>query len=215
MLNFLENHDEQRIASDFFAGDARPGIPGMMVASLMNSNPVMIYNGQELGERGMDREGYSGKDGRTTIFDYWSMKSVRNWLMGKLSGEQQSLRAAYGKLLNIARTEPAIVQGAFYDLMYANTDNPRFNPNRHYAFLRKYEKDLILVVVNFDDTGQTVHLSIPEKAFADLGIGDNQVAQLTDLWTGDTGISTLTAAYPYQINLPPYAGRLLKFSYCL
>jgi predicted acylesterase/phospholipase RssA/glycosidase len=215
MLNFLENHDEQRIASDFFAGNARPGIPGMMVAALMNSNPVMIYNGQELGEQGMDKEGYSGKDGRTTIFDYWSMKSVRNWLGGKLSNEQQSLRATYSKLLNIARTEPAIVQGAFYDLMYVNTNNPCFNPNRQYAFLRKYEKDLILVVVNFDDTGQTVQLSIPEKVFVDLEIVDNQVAELTDLWTGDTSISTLTAVYPYQIDLPPYAGRLLKFSYCL
>lgn len=79
MLNFLENHDEQRVASDFFAGDARPGIPGMIVSAAMNTNPVMIYSGQELGERGMDAEGFSGRDGRTTIFDYWSVESLRNW----------------------------------------------------------------------------------------------------------------------------------------
>ena len=61
MLNFLENHDEQRIASYFFAGDPRPGIPGMIVSAMMNTNPVMIYSGQELGEPGMDDEGFSGR----------------------------------------------------------------------------------------------------------------------------------------------------------
>ncbi|MDR1644749.1 MAG: alpha-amylase [Tannerellaceae bacterium] len=216
MLNFLENHDEQRIASDFFAGDARPGLPGMMVAALINANPVMVYNGQELGEQGMDEEGYSGRDGRTTIFDYWSMESLRNWLLGKpLSAEQQALRNAYAQLLNIAQTEPAITQGAFHDLMYANTSNPHFNPDRQYAFLRKYGKDLILVVVNFDNTEQTVWLSIPTKAFVALEINDNQAAECTDLWTGKTQIRTLTAACPYPLTLPASSGRILRFSYNL
>jgi predicted acylesterase/phospholipase RssA/glycosidase len=216
MLNFLENHDEQRIASDFFAGDARPGIPGMIVAATMNTNPVMVYNGQELGERGMDEEGFSGRDGRTSIFDYWSMESVRNWLNGKsLTSEQKSLRATYCKLLNIALTEPAITRGVFHDLMYANTANPRFNPDRQYAFLRKYEKEVILVVVNFDGEERDVHVYVPTKAFGALEITDNQAAERTDLWTGETGIGTLTAAYPYPVNLPPYSGRLLKFRYGL
>ena len=70
MLNFLENHDEQRIASDFFAGDARKALPALVVSACMNTNPMMVYFGQELGERGMDCEGFSGQDGRTTIFDY-------------------------------------------------------------------------------------------------------------------------------------------------
>jgi predicted acylesterase/phospholipase RssA/glycosidase len=216
MLNFLENHDEQRIASDFFAGNARHGIPGMIVAATMNVNPLMIYNGQELGERGMDEEGYSGKDGRTSIFDYWSMKILRNWLSGKpLSSEALYLHETYTKLLNIALTEPAITQGVFHDLMYANADGSRFNPSRQYAFLRKYKEDVILVAVNFDDTRQTVEISIPTKAFGALEISDNQAAELTDLWTGETNVSTLTAAYPYQLILPPHSGRLLRFRYTL
>jgi predicted acylesterase/phospholipase RssA/glycosidase len=216
MFNFLENHDEQRIASDFFAADARAGIPGMFVAALINTNPVMIYNGQELGERGMDDEGFSGRDGRTTIFDYWSMESVRNWLAGKpLTAERQSLRETYAKLLRIAHTEPAVTQGEFHDLMYANASNPRFNPARQYAFLRKYDKDLLLIVVNFDDAEQDVQVSIPTKAFVALGINDNQASALTDLWTGETSIGALTAAYPYQLTLPPYSGRLLRFRYTL
>lgn len=78
MLYFLENHDEQRIGSDFFAGDYRKALPALAIEVLMNTNPVMIYAGQEICELGMDSEGYSGRDGRTTIFDYWLPDTLRN-----------------------------------------------------------------------------------------------------------------------------------------
>ena len=219
MLNFLENHDEQRVASDFFAGDARPGIPGMIVSAAMNTNPVMIYSGQELGERGMDAEGISGRDGRTTIFDYWSVESLRNWNNNglfdgaKLTPAERSLREMYAKLLNVVRSEPVIVEGAFYDLMYANSGNPYFNPNRQYAFLRKWKNEVLLVVVNFDRADQCVWVNIPVEAFKALDFEDNKPAELTDLLTGETTISTLTDAYPYQVKLPAYSGKMLKFSF--
>ena len=219
MLNFLENHDEQRVASDFFAGDARPGIPGMIVSAAMNTNPVMIYSGQELGERGMDAEGFSGRDGRTTIFDYWSVESLRNWNNNglfdgaKLTPAERSLREMYAKLLNVVRSEPVIVEGAFYDLMYANSGNPYFNPNRQYAFLRKWKNEVLLVVVNFDRADQCVWVKIPVEAFKALDFEDNKPAELTDLLTGETTISTLTDAYPYQVKLPAYSGKMLKFSF--
>ena len=219
MLNFLENHDEQRVASDFFAGDARPGIPGMIVSAAMNTNPVMIYSGQELGERGMDAEGFSGRDGRTTIFDYWSVESLRNWNNNglfdgaKLTPAERSLREMYAKLLNVVRSEPVIVEGAFYDLMYANSGNPYFNPNRQYAFLRKWKNEVLLVVVNFDRADQCVWVNIPVVAFKALDFEDNKPAELTDLLTGETTISTLTDAYPYQVKLPAYSGKMLKFSF--
>lgn len=219
MLNFLENHDEQRVASDFFAGDARPGIPGMIVSAAMNTNPVMIYSGQELGERGMDAEGFSGRDGRTTIFDYWSVESLRNWNNNglfdgaKLTPAERSLREMYAKLLNVVRSEPVIVEGAFYDLMYANSGNPYFNPNRQYAFLRKWKNEVLLVVVNFDRADQCVWVNIPVEAFKALDFEDNKPAELTDLLTGETNISTLTDAYPYQVKLPAYSGKMLKFSF--
>ena len=219
MLNFLENHDEQRVASDFFAGDARPGIPGMIVSAAMNTNPVMIYSGQELGERGMDAEGFSGRDGRTTIFDYWSVESLRNWNNNglfdgaKLTPAERSLREMYAKLLNVVRSEPVIVEGALYDLMYANSGNPYFNPNRQYAFLRKWKNEVLLVVVNFDRADQCVWVNIPVEAFKALDFEDNKPAELTDLLTGETTISTLTDAYPYQVKLPAYSGKMLKFSF--
>lgn len=219
MLNFLENHDEQRVASYFFAGDPRPGIPGMILSATMNTNPVMIYSGQELGEPGMDEEGFSGCDGRTTIFDYWSVESLRNWINdgtfdgGKLTSEQRLLRTKYAKILNIAKTEQVITSGAFYDLMYANSRNPYFNANRQYVFMRKYQNEVLLVVVNFDKSEQTVRVKIPSDAFHSLGFDDNKAAVLTDLLTGETSISTLTAACPFQLTLPAYSGKLLKFTY--
>ena len=219
MLNFLENHDEQRVASCFFAGDPRPGIPGMIVSAMMNTNPVMIYSGQELGEPGMDDEGFSGRDGRTTIFDYWSLASLRNWINdgsfdgGKLTAGQRQLRETYAKILNISKSEPVITEGVFYDLMYANLSNPYFNPHRQFVFMRKYKNEVLLAVVNFDKAEQTVRIQIPDGVFKTLGFGDNKAAVLTDLMTGETSISTLTAAWPYQVVIPAYSGRLLKFAY--
>lgn len=219
MLNFLENHDEQRIASLFFADDPRPGIPGMIVSAMMNTNPVMLYAGQELGEQGMDEEGFSGRDGRTTIFDYWSLESIRNWINdwkfdgGKLTQDQLLLREKYTKILNIAKTEQVITQGAFYDLMYANSQNPYFNTHRQFVFMRKYLNEVLLVVVNFDKNEQTVKVKMPAEVFLTLGFDDNKAAVLTDLLTGETSISTLTTACPFQVTLPAYSGKLLKFTY--
>ena len=119
MLNFLENHDEQRIASDFFAGDPRKGVPALIVSACMNTNPMMIYFGQEFGEMGMDSEGFSGRDGRTTIFDYWSVDTIRRWRNeGKFDGkmlteEQKHLYAIYQRVLTLCNEEQAISNGVF------------------------------------------------------------------------------------------------------
>jgi glycosidase len=219
MLNFLENHDEQRIASDFFAGNPKAGFPGMIVAATMNTNPVMIYNGQELGERGMDNEGFSGLDGRTTIFDYWSMPSIRNWINhwtfkeDKLTTTQLTLRRNYARLLHLAKEEPVFACGQFYDLTYANLSNPGFNPHRLYTYLRKYKNEVALVIVNFDKAGQQATIHIPHEAFTSLGIEENEVAGQTDLFTGEKTVCTLAAAYPFHVEIPAYGGRILKFTY--
>ena len=144
MLFFLENHDEQRIASDFFVGDARKGVPALVVSALLQQNPLMVYAGQEYGERGMDQEGFSGRDGRTTIFDYWSIDTLVRAAQRKLTAEEKVLKAQYDKVLNIARSEKSIVEGASFDLMYVNGQY-----QRQYAFLRKADSEVLLVVVNF------------------------------------------------------------------
>lgn len=219
MLNFLENHDEQRIASDFFAQDPAKAIPAMIVTAAMNTNPVMIYSGQELGEKGMDEEGFSGKDGRTTIFDYWSVESIRNWLNAgkpgteKLTPGQKQLRAFYSRLLTIASSEKAITDGSFFDLVYANLSNPNFNPDKQYAFLRKKENEVLLIAVNFDAQERTVDVNIPGDAFRILGIDDNKAATQIDLFSEEPSVSTLTEVCPYRVVLPAYGGKILKFVY--
>jgi glycosidase len=165
MLNFLENHDEQRIASDFFAGDALKGRPMLLVSTLMNTNPMMIYFGQELGEKGMDIEGFSGEDGRTTIFDYWTIDTIRRWRnSGKFDGalltdDEKKLKEYYTQVLRQAEEEPAFKEGLFWDLMYVNG-----HLDRQYAFLRSDKSKTYLVVANFSGESITTDIRIPADA---------------------------------------------------
>lgn len=170
MLNFLENHDEQRIASPFFAGDAQKAIPAMFVSSMLGTSPFMIYFGQEVGESGMDEEGFSGLDGRTTIFDYWSIESVRNNRAGKLSKQQQAIKQQYSAILRLCAESKAIKYGLFYDLMYVNFNRPAFNPDKQFAFLRYHDGEMLLIVANFDSSGQELSILLPDHAFEYLGI---------------------------------------------
>ena len=216
MLNFLENHDEQRIASQFFAGSGEKGRPAMLVSACMNTNPVMLYFGQELGEPGMESEGFSGIDGRTTIFDYWTVDTIRRWRNGgKFDGKliterEKQLQEFYRTLLNLCTTEKALAEGVFYDLMYANTDNWGFNAHRQYAFLRKQGDELLLIVANFGE--QPVHTSvqIPSHAFEFLGLPSKENLTATDLLTGREEQVALLPHRPLQTELPAYGGKILK-----
>ena len=104
MIRFLENHDEQRIASKYFAGDGFKAIPAMVVSATLHKNPIMLYFGQEVGVNPTQAEGFSGEDGRTTIFDYWGVPEFQNWVNdhkydgGKLTIEQKKLRNFYEDL---------------------------------------------------------------------------------------------------------------------
>lgn len=219
MLNFLENHDEQRIASDFFSGNAKKGKAAMLVSALMNTNPMMVYFGQELGERGMDEEGFSGRDGRTTIFDYWTIDTIKRWRNGgkfdgaKLNDEEKELRSFYEKVLNICNSEKAVKEGEFFDVMYVNYDNQQFNPNRQYAFLRKKDNELIIVIANFDENGSDCSVKIPAHAFECLKIKSRcKKFKATDLLTGETENIVLEPDGLVKTNLPALCGKVLKIS---
>ncbi len=219
MLNFLENHDEQRIASVFFADDARKGIPGMLVSATMSTGPVMVYSGQEFGEPGMESEGFSGPDGKTTIFDYWAVKSVQKWMNGgtfdgkKLTKDEKSIYAFYAKLLNTCREEKAIAQGQFFDLMYVNFNNPAFDTNKQYVFLRKIENELLLIVANFAETDVTLGINIPQHAFEYLNIPyeENKKYISVDLLSGKKHEKKLTPNEQFFISIEKYSGVILKF----
>lgn len=207
MLYFLENHDEQRVASDFFAGDGRRGLPGHLVCVLLQCNPYMLYAGQEFGERGMESEGFSGKDGRTTIFDYWSVDSTwRGYFeRRKLKKEERALSSDYQKILQMANGEKAVREGETFDLMYVN---PQL-ADKQYAFLRKAEEELLIIVANFADNAAEIELVIPQHAFDFLQIPKQEVTAI-DLLDGSDLKIILRAEQPIHMEVPALGGRVYK-----
>ena len=214
MLYFLENHDEQRVASGFFCGDGRCAEPAMIVAATLNQCPVMIYSGQELGERGMDMEGFSGMDGRTTIFDYWGVKSLQAWANkgkfdgGKITNAQRELGAFYHRLLTLARDDKAIQKGKMYDITYAQGED--FDKNKQFAFIRHTKGETLLVVVNFHDREQRIRVRVPNDAFVYLGMDERPKATATDLLRGEKMPLALTADGTIELTLQAWKGVILK-----
>ena len=176
MLRFMENHDEKRLASPQFMGDAFAALPAVALSALMNTGPFMVYNGQESGEDAVGEVGYSGDDGRTSIFDYCHMPQHQKWMNGgKFDGggldeAQKKLFGYYRILLHFRQEHSAISEGKFYDLMWCNPWYMNFDPQFVYAFLRYSETERLLVVVNFHRTEcRDVEVKIPHDALAMMG----------------------------------------------
>ncbi|MFI3333038.1 MAG: alpha-amylase family glycosyl hydrolase [Rikenellaceae bacterium] len=167
MLNFLENHDEQRIAWHEFAGSAKAGIPMMLVSTLSDNIPMMIYFGQELGEESAEATGYSAADGRTTIFDFWTMPLYQTWRNGgKFDGKQldeqtKTLRRQYIDLLQLAQ-HPLFIDGRFVDLTEYNSKSS----SRVYAFARRLDRDAAIVVSNLSSESVITTYSLPSELSA-------------------------------------------------
>ena len=176
MLRFMENHDEKRLASPQFVGDAFAALPAVSLSALMNTGPFMVYNGQESGEDAIGEMGYSGDDGRTSIFDYCHMPKHQKWMNdGKFDGggfdeTQKKLFEYYRKLLHFRQEHSAISEGKFYDLMWCNPWYMNFDPQFVYAFLRYSETEHLLIVVNFNRSeSRDVEVKIPHDALALMG----------------------------------------------
>ena len=153
MLHFLENHDEQRIASPEFAGSALKGKPAMVLSATIGTSPTMIYFGQEVGEPAVEEAGF-GSPARTSIFDYVGVPHHQRWMNDKkfdgkqLSGEEQALRDFYQQLLNFTLNAPALL-GSYGDLhRYNRLRNPDY-PSYLFAFARWSDDQALLVLVNF------------------------------------------------------------------
>lgn len=227
MLYFLENHDEQRIASDFFCGDAMKAIPAAAMSLFFQKNPFMLYSGQEFGERGMDKEGFSGMDGRTTIFDYWSPvtlaqayqhalpKTVNKTGAGRktdgLTPEQKYLAATYRQMLRLANEEKAIREGDTFDLMYVNPGSDHFDPRTNFAFLRKKEEEVLLVVLNFSIDARELGVCIPGHAFDFLHLPEEEVS-VTELWSGGRRKVELKKDGIFPVSIEANGVRIYKFN---
>jgi glycosidase len=176
MLRFMENHDEQRIASKYFGADPRAGLPAMGITALMNNGPVMIYFGQECGEPASGETGFSGDDGRTSIFDYCSVPELARWINygcfdgGQLSVEQKKIREFYKRLLHLSKSDP-FRKGNFYDLMWINEDGDKFDGTSIYTFLRYYNSTVFLVLANFNKNQPIkVNVAFPDEIWELLNL---------------------------------------------
>ena len=200
-------------------GNATKALPALIVSACMNTNPMMIYFGQELGEPGMESEGFSGRDGRTTIFDYWSIDSIRRWNNhGRynehlLNAKEKGLRHFYRHILNLCNSEAAIARGCFFDLMYANLNGWQMNEHKQYAFLRKYDREVILVVANFSDLDSRISVNIPQHAFDYLQMPAFTRCTAQELLTGREEVISFTPNTPTAIDVPAYGGKLLKIKF--
>lgn len=170
MLRFLENHDEQRIASEEFGKRPESALAAMMLSATLHTGPIMVYYGQELGVKPSQAEGFQGNDGRTTIFDYWGVTELQNWInkgkfdTKKLSKEQKSLREFYGSTLIFAQENPAISDGEFHDLQYLNFDSEGYDSSKIYSYLRYTNEQILLFVYNFDlNSEKNIKVSLPKN----------------------------------------------------
>ena len=214
MLHFLENHDEQRIASAYFAGNSEKAKPALAAGALMSPGAYMVYAGQEIGEAGMDAEGFSGNDGRTTIFDYWNPASLQKLTAPafekKLTPEEAALYDYYQKILSLCNSRKAFEQGGFFDLQYANYGRDYgYNCDRQYSFLRHFGREVYLVAVNFDPASVQVGIKIPSHAFDVLKLREGMKSAVS-VMTEETVTVELRPDAPLYVQLPAYGVTVLR-----
>ena len=210
MLNFLENHDEPRFASDFFGKKAENSVAPLTVALYLNRSPFMVYAGEEMGERGMEQEGFSGRDGRTSIFDWWGVSSLQALRKIIAAGiyksdspwpeefsRYESFFRKFTDMVRFAASDDAVRKGMTYDLCYCNTNSDGFNIDRHFAFLRDHLDETLLFVANFSTQEARMKLKIPPHAFEWLEL------ESTPAINPDT---------PIEVTVPPMDGIMICLS---
>lgn len=214
MVRFLENHDEQRLASAPFLGDARLGLAAAIVMLTMHPGPAMIYFGQELGEPAADAEGYSQRDGRTTIFDYWRVERYQRWVAGgrfttdALTPDERQLRRFYATLLSFRRDSPSLLRGAFYDLMW---QNGHLDASRVYAYLRHDgARRMLLVAVNFGrGRAEACRLVVPRHALDWMGVAAGALFRAVSVWPAGSAFAVSAAeaaAQGIRVDIPASGG---------
>ncbi len=202
MVRFLENHDEERIASNAFAQNPWYAKPEMVVSATLASGPVMIYFGQEVGEPGHGAEGFGGDDNRTSIFDYWGVPEHQKWMNngafdgGRLSSGQRELRKFYQTLFHAVSANESLRKGEFLEL----SNQPDFT-KRNYAYLRFTEKQQILVIANFDrQKALNTTITLPAEFLAKLTGLKNHPVEFRNLLTAEVfSIEDISKGIPVKV----------------
>ncbi|NJB71828.1 glycosidase [Saonia flava] len=184
MLHFLENHDEQRIASPEFVGKAEIGKPAMVVSATISTSPTMIYFGQEVGEPGAENAGF-GNPSRTSIFDYIGVPHHQRWVNnkkfdgGQLSETEAELRDFYKRLLNFTVKSPALM-GEYREIHRFNREHTKNYNHRVLSYVRWSADEKLIVVSNFDvNDSFSFELKVPNEIVAEWKL-KNESYQLSE-----------------------------------
>ncbi|MFA0607748.1 alpha-amylase family protein [Vibrio sp. 10N.222.49.B4] len=172
MMHFLDNHDEQRVASPEFVGNPHIAKPAMLVSALLSSSPTMVYFGQEVGEPGAENAGF-GQPSRTSIFDYIGVPHHQKWMNGgkfdggQLNDDEKQLRLFYQQVMTFSLNHSSMT-GAYQDLHKSNQLSDSV-----YAFLRFDNQELVIAAANFSQSKTDhIQLKVTEEVIQKLGIAD-------------------------------------------
>jgi len=214
MVHFLENHDEQRIASPFFAGDYWKGAPALVISALIDRGPMMIYFGQEVGEPGAGSEGFGGEDGRTTIYDYWGVPQHQKWVNGgkydggALSADQKQLRQFYSDVLTFAATNKAIANGDYYDLTKYNLEQGNISDKIH-VFARVSGEERLIILSGFEDKLVRLKIKLSDEVAQAFQMKHDNVYVGRDLLRSGTDIG-LDGTFTFETDLFPHTAYIFK-----
>lgn len=215
MLHFLENHDEQRIASPGFAGNAAAGLPAMVVSATVSSAPVMVYFGQEVGEPAEGDAGF-GAATRTTIYDYWGVPNHIRWMNGGkfdgggLTEEEKMLRATYRRLLRFILGSEAVM-GAFREIHSYNREHTEWYNDRVFSFARWSGKERLIIVSNFDEREVFgFELKLPGDLVSAWELGEGTIRLEDQLGKGTHDLIVSADRALVRLDLGPLESVILK-----
>lgn len=216
MLHFLENHDEQRIASPDFAGSAEKGKPAMVVSTTISSSPTLVYFAQEVGEPGKENAGF-GSPTRTSIFDYIGVPHLQRWTNQKrfdgegLSKEEKDLRNFYKKLLAFSLKSEALM-GDYREIHYFNKGQNTAYDHRIFSFVRWSANEQLIIVSNFDtENHYNLDLIVPEEVINIWNLSEGTYT-LTDQLdeTTDSSLRVKNNTGKIKIQLNPLDSNIFK-----
>lgn len=214
MVHFMENHDEQRIASRFFANDPWKAVPAMMVSALVDQGPLMIYFGQEVGEPAIGTPGFGKDDGTTTRFDYWGVPEHQKWVNSKkfdgglLDDSQRALRQFYSDILTLAGTNPAITSGDYVDMTVHNVAAGNCS-NKVVVFGRVFGDERLIVIASFEPATAKVRVEVPLAAAERLELKKGTDYLGRDLLRSGTDVG-LSDDLAFEVEVPAFSGLVLK-----
>lgn len=215
MLHFLDNHDEQRLASPEFAGTPEKGKPLMVVSATLGSSPTMIYFGQEVGEAGNENAGF-GTHSRTSIFDYVGVPNHQRWMNGgkfdggQLSQSEKDLRDFYKRLLNFTIKSDALM-GNFQEIQSSNRDKTQGYDAGIYSYVRWSTSEKLIVIANFSwQVTSNFDLKIPADVITTWKLKDGSYPLKDQLYGNTATLKVENGVGVVKVSVKPSESFVFK-----